>query len=138
MSTKAKGGRTRRRAEQYWRDKNYLVDRVELGGRFNTSKDLFSGVCINCWTEQRKSDEEDCCDDKRLFDGFDIIALNGKHIILIQLKTNTPPTQEVYIKFAKKFANRRVKILCMTWYDRKGWRNQWYQQNGKIREEDLR
>lgn len=115
--TRAKGGRTRRRAEEFWRNKGYLVDRVELGGKFTKSKDLFS------------SDS---------FSGFDIIAFKPKELILIQLKTNTPPTQQEYIDFAKKYASRQIKVLCMTWYSYRGWRLQWYQQNGKIREEDLR
>ena len=134
MSSRAKGGRTRRRGEEYWREKLYLVDRVELGGKFTKSKDLFSGICINCW----RKDEEDCCDDKRLFEGFDIVALNEDEIILIQLKTNTPPTQKIYKEFAIRYASETIKILCMTWYDRKGWRLQWYEPDGSIVEEDLR
>ena len=134
MSSRSKGGRTRRRGEKYWRDKNYLVDRVELGGKFTKSKDLFSGICIYCWTK----DEEDCCDQKTLFDGFDIVALNKGEIILIQLKTNQPPTQKIYKQFAKRFGNSTIKILCMTWYSYKGWRLQWYNADGTISEEDLR
>ena len=117
MSSRAKGGRTRRKAEKFFRDQGYIVDRVELSGKFTKSKDLFS------------SDT---------FSGFDIVALKPKEFILIQIKTNNPATQQEYIDFAKKYASSQIKVLCMTWYSRKGWVLQWYQQNGKIRKLDLR
>lgn len=115
--SRAKGGRTRRKAEKFFRDQGYIVDRVELSGKFTKSKDLFS------------SDT---------FSGFDIVALKPKEFILIQLKTNTPPTQQEYIDFAKKYASSQIKVLCMTWYSRDGWRLQYYFQNGNIKEIDLR
>ena len=116
-SKKNKGNRTRRRAEDFWRERGYLGDRVELSGKFAKSRDLFSSSS---------------------FGGFDIVALTSKEIVLIQVKTNQPATKQPYIDFAKKYASRQIKVLCMTWYSYKGWRLQWYLQNGNIKEEDLR
>lgn len=135
-STKKKGARTRYKALEYWQSKGYLVDTVEQGGRFNKSKDLFSRYCTNCWNVY--NEDPPCCKKNNRFSGFDIVALNKKEILVIQLKTNTPASQEEYKQFAMRFANRKLKIVCMTWYDRKGWRIQYYQQNGKVKEEDLR
>jgi hypothetical protein len=136
LSTKKKGQRTKYKALTYWQDLGYITDTVEQGGRFNKSKDLFSSYCSNCW--QRYDDETNCCKNKQRFSGFDIVALKPKEMLLIQLKTNTPSTQAEYIQFAKQFANRYMKVIVQTWYDRKGWRIQYYQANGKIREIDLR
>lgn len=117
LSKRAKGNRTRRKAEEFWRNLGYLVDRVELSGKFVRSKDLFS------------NDN---------FGGFDIVALKPKEFLMIQLKTNVPPTQSPYKKFAKKYATDQIKIICQTWYSHKGWRIQEYLQNGTIEETDLR
>ena len=134
--SRAKGNRTRRKAINYFKEDNYLVDIVEQTSRWTNSKDLFSNICTNCWNTY----EEDtaCCSNNKRFSGFDIVALKPKEFILIQIKTNNPATQQEYIDFAKKYASSQIKVLCMTWYDRQGWVLQWYQQNGKIKKVDLR
>ena len=132
MSAKAKGRRTIIKAIDFLKDKGMIVDEVELGGRFRKSKDLFSGLCTKCW----KHDCEHILEDT--FDGFDLVAMDGTNVWLIQVKTNKPPTQKSYIRFAKQFAGKYIRILAMTWYDRKGWVLHTFNKNGTVTKNDLR
>ncbi len=132
MSAKAKGRRTIVKAIDFLKDKGMIVDEVELGGRFRKSKDLFSGLCTKCW----KHDCEHILEDT--FDGFDLVAMDGTNVWLIQVKTNKPPTQKSYIRFAKQFAGKYIRILAMTWYDRKGWVLHTFNKNGTVTKNDLR
>jgi len=132
MSAKAKGRRTIVKAIEFFKDKDMIVDEVELGGRFRKSKDLFSGLCTKCW----KHDCEHILEDT--FDGFDLVAMDGTNVWLIQVKTNKPPTQKSYIRFAKQFAGKYIRILAMTWYDRKGWVLHTFNKNGTVTKNDLR
>ncbi len=132
MSAKAKGRRTIVKAIDFLKDKGMIVDEVELGGRFRKSKDLFSGLCTKCW----KHDCEHILEDT--FDGFDLVAMDGTNVWLIQVKTNKPPTQKPYIRFAKQFAGKYIRILAMTWYDRKGWVLHTFNKNGTVTKNDLR
>jgi len=132
MSAKAKGRRTIVKAIDLLKDKGMIVDEVELGGRFRKSKDLFSGLCTKCW----KQDCEHILEDT--FDGFDLVAMDGTNVWLIQVKTNKPPTQKSYIRFAKQFAGKYIRILAMTWYDRKGWVLHTFNKNGTVTKNDLR
>lgn len=91
--SKAKGRRTVTKAIAFFHDKGMIVDEVELGGRFRKSKDLFAGLCTKCW-------KLDCSCNEPRFDGFDIIAMDGSNVWLVQIKTNKPPTQKPYIRFA--------------------------------------
>jgi hypothetical protein len=72
------------------------------------------------------------------FDGFDLIAMDGKNVWLVQIKTNRPPSQKSYILFAKKFAGRYIRVIAMTWYDRKGWVIHTFNKNGTVTKRDLR
>lgn len=132
MSAKAKGRRTITKAIEFFHNKNMIVDEVELGGRFRKSKDLFSGLCTKCW----KHDCEHILEDT--FDGFDLVAIDGTNVWLIQVKTNKPPTQKPYIRFAKRFAGKYIRVLAMTWYDRKGWVLHTFNKNGTVTKNDLR
>lgn len=132
MSAKAKGRRTIVKAIEFFKDKGMIVDEVELGGRFRKSKDLFSGLCTKCW----KHDCEHILEDT--FDGFDLVAMDGTNVWLVQVKTNKPPTQKSYIRFAKQFAGKYIRVLAMTWYDRKGWVLHTFNKNGTVTKNDLR
>jgi hypothetical protein len=132
MSAKAKGRRTIVKAIEFFKDKGMIVDEVELGGRFRKSKDLFSGLCTKCW----KYDCDHILEDT--FDGFDLVALGGSNVWLIQVKTNKPPTQKSYKRFAMTFASKYIRVLAMTWYDRKGWVLHTFNKNGTVTKNDLR
>ncbi len=132
MSAKAKGRRTIVKAIEFFKEKDMIVDEVELGGRFRKSKDLFSGLCTKCW----KHDCEHILEDT--FDGFDLVAMDGNNVWLIQVKTNKPPTQKSYKRFAKQFAGKYIRVLAMTWYDRKGWVLHIFNKNGTVTKNDLR
>ena len=132
MSAKAKGRRTITKAIEFFHNKNMIVDEVELGGRFRKSKDLFSGLCTKCW----KHDCEHILEDT--FDGFDLVAMDGTNVWLVQVKTNKPPTQKSYKRFAKRFAGKYIRVLAMTWYDRKGWVLHTFNKNGTVTKNDLR
>lgn len=130
--SKAKGRRTVTKAIKFFHDKGMIVDEVELGGRFRKSKDLFAGLCTKCWLS-------DCeHPDSLRFDGFDLIAMDGINIWLVQIKTNKPPTQKHYIAFAKKFGSRYIRVVAMTWYDRKGWVIHTFNKTGTVTKKDLR
>ena len=129
--SKAKGRRTVTKSIQFFHDKGMIVDEVELGGRFRKSKDLFAGLCTKCWNMQ-------CAHEDTRFDGFDLIAMDGVNVWLVQVKTNKPPTQKPYIAFAKKFASRYIRVLAMTWYDRKGWVIHTFNKTGTVTKKDLR
>lgn len=130
--SRAKGGRTRRKAIKYLEALGFIVETTEKTGKFTKFKDTFSGFCVNCWKR-----EDECCDKKDEFEGFDIIALKPSEFIMVQLKTNSPATQRTFKAFAKKFAGSVIKIWCMTWYDRSGWVIQDYTKT-KIIKTDLR
>lgn len=129
--SKSKGRRTVTKAIQFFHDKDMIVDEVELGGRFRKSKDLFAGLCTKCWTQE-------CAHEDTRFDGFDLIAMDGVNVWLVQVKTNKPPTQKPYIAFAKKFGGRYIRVLAMTWYDRKGWVIHTFNKTGTVTKKDLR
>lgn len=129
--SKAKGRRTVTKAIKYFQDKGMIVDEVELGGRFRKSKDLFAGLCTKCW-------KLECDHSDTRFDGFDIIAMDRRNVWLVQIKTNRPPAQKPYIRFAKDFSNRYIRVLAMTWYDRKGWVIHTFNKNGTVTKRDLR
>ena len=130
--SRAKGRRTQNKAIKHLENLGYIVDVVERTGKFRKYKDLYSGFCVNCWKR-----EDECCDNKDEFEGFDIIAIKSDHTILVQIKTNSPATQRTFKKFAKKFATKHRKVWCMTWYDRSGWVIQDYTKT-KIIKTDLR
>jgi hypothetical protein len=132
MSAKAKGRRTIVKAIEFFKDKGMIVDEVELGGRFRKSKDLFSGLCTKCW----KHDCEHILEDT--FDGFDLVAMDGANVWLVQVKTNKPPTQKSYKRFAMRFSGKYIRVLAMTWYDRKGWVLHTFNKNGTVTKNDLR
>lgn len=130
--SRQKGNRTKRKAIKYLEDLGYIVDTVELTGKWTSHKDLFSHYCVNCWKR-----EDECCDKKDEFEGFDIVALKPSEFIMVQIKTNSPPTQRTFKAFAKKFAGSVIKVWVMTYYDRKGWVIQNYTPTKLIRK-DLR
>lgn len=136
MGSIAKGNRSVKKAITHEQHHGRIVEKVERGGRFAKSKDLFAGLCLNCLQDNC---EEPC---KDRFSGFDLISLekgkvNGV-IRLIQVKTNTPAVQDGYKKFASLFAGKYLRVFVYTWYDRKGFRIQEYLKNKTIKETDLR
>jgi|SRR5690625_416646 len=115
--SKAKGGRTRRKIEDYYRALGYEVACVEKGGsRYIKNRDLFS--------DKSYSDS-----------GFDSIAVANNCVTLIQCKSNRPATQAFYKEFAKKYAGEALQVIVATLIDRKGCRFQNYTNTGKIEEE---
>lgn len=131
--SKAKGRRTEKKAIEYLLDNGHIVDQVELGGRFRAFKDFMSGYCMSCFKRQ-----EDCCDSPELFEGFDLVSVKFPVVYFIQVKTNQPPTQKNYKKFAGSFAGSNLEIWSMTWMDRKGWVIHKFLPNGKVKRIDLR
>ena len=135
--TKQKGARTVKKVIETLEADGYIVDKVERGGRFTKQKDLFAGVCLNCWNKPDK--DGNCCNNPRRFSGFDLIAIHPYHPpMLIQVKTNTPPVQKDYSKFAMKYATDHLIIASWTWYDRKGFVIHEYLKDGNIDKLDLR
>lgn len=127
MNSNAKGRRNLNRAMAHQEADGWITDEVELGGKFRKSKDLFSSLCTKCW----KKDCEVHGESDR-FKGFDFIAIKPKRIRLVQVKSNKPPTQLTYKRFAKKFASRYIEVVAMTWVDRKGWIIQKFNTNGSV------
>ena len=94
-SPRQKGNRTVRRAVEFYGSQGYLVDRVEKTGRWIVDKDLFSL--------------------------FDLIGIRKNEVVLIQVKTNQPPTQSAYVEFAQKYSGTAIRVEAFTWYDRMGY-----------------
>jgi hypothetical protein len=117
MSARGKGRRTLNKAKEYYEGQGYLVDEVELGGRFRKSKDLFSS---------------------ETFGGFDLVAIKQGLVLFIQVKTNTPATQRPYKEFARKYCGRSVRVEGYTHYDRRGPVIHHFNKNGTVTKKDLR
>ena len=116
-TSKSKGARTLKKAREELEREGFIVDRVELTGKYTSSKDLFSEHC----------------------DGFDLLALNAQGVIrMVQVKTNTRPAKKTYIEFAKKYATKSIQVWGYTWFDRKGWVKQKFNRSGTITEKDER
>jgi len=95
MKTRVKGNRVQRKAIQQLEIEGYLVDKVEVGGKFAKSKDLF-GL-------------------------FDLVALHkNTKPSFIQVTCNRPHTHKKYLCFSLEYP--MVNIIQMVWYDRKGWK----------------
>ena len=108
--SKSKGNRTQRRAIEYLEKKGWEVAKCELGGKFTKEKDLF-GL-------------------------FDLVALEETaYPRFIQVKTNRPMRKKLLLDFSNKYS--KIICMCMTWYDRDGWRIQTYHR-GELFEEDFR
>lgn len=116
-NSRQKGRRTLAKAKQHYEEEGWLVDEVELGGKFRKSRDLFSS--------------ED-------FSGFDLVGLRQGKVILIQVKTNTPPNLTEYGCFARKYGGNAVLIESCTWYDRRGWVFHKFSSKGVVTRIDLR
>lgn len=145
MSTRSKGNRTKNRIKEYYQSLGYIVADGEQVSKYSKVQDLFSDYCLNCKEQCRDHKGEGLickCGDKDSeqdrFPGFDLVAINDKHTVWIQCKTNSPSTQRPMKEFAKAFVHRKRYIVCATWYDRAGLRIQKYCKNGSIIEKDLR
>lgn len=115
--SRSKGNRTLKKAKEELLREGFIVDRVELTGKYVLSKDLFSEYC----------------------EGFDLLALNDRgEIRMVQVKTNKRPKKDSYIKFAKKYASRSIQVWAYTWFDKKGWVKQKFNTTGTITEYDER
>ena len=130
--SKEKGRRTVRKAISHLENNGYIVDEVELGGKFRESRDLFAGYCVRCFVKNCNHHNA------HRFEGFDLIALKEREVCFVQVKTNKPPTQKNYKAFAKKFADTVIKVVSMTWYDRKGWVIHNFNCDGSVTKKDLR
>lgn len=117
VKTRAKGRRTLNKAKSFYEEQGWLVDEVELGGKFRSSRDLFS-------TDS--------------FGGFDLIGLLNNRVKLIQVKTNRPPTLDEYKRFAKQYAGDNVEVESYTWYDSRGPVIHKFLSNGTVKKTDLR
>lgn len=142
MSAKAKGERSVKRVIDYEKSLGNIPEKVERGGRFAKAKDLFAGVCVECWKKDPVCLSATCDPDTNRFSGFDVVSLGkegGQSVVkLIQVKTNVPAPQKKYKLFARKYASPTIRVYVYTWYDRKGLRIQHYTQRGTIKETDLR
>lgn len=110
--SKAKGNRNKRKCAEFYREKGWIVEDVENNSRFAIRKDLFNL--------------------------FDLLAIKEGVVMFIQVKSNRPPTQKPYGKWAMINCNEHIRCICWTWYDYQGPRIQEYMGDGKIKEEDLR
>lgn len=118
-----KGNRTvRKRAIPFFKDAGFLVAKVEFISRYSEAQDLFVGSLDGDYTDQ----------------GFDLICIEQNRILLVQVKTNSPPTQKWYRHFAQKYGGTNLMVFCYTWYDGDGARIQHYNQDGQITELELR
>lgn len=118
MSSRQKGGRSRRKVERLFRKWGYLVANVEKSGKFVVEKDLFA-----------LSQGEDYADK-----GFDSLALGNGNIVFIQACSNTPKAQAFYRDFAKKYADGYIEVVVATVEDYYGIKLQWYEPDGGITE----
>lgn len=116
VNTKQKGYRTVQKAITHYQEQGWLVDKVEKTGKFIVEKDLFSSEC----------------------DGFDLIGIKKNCVLLIQVKTNYPPTQKSYKTFANKYAGDNLLVQAYTWYDSKGAVIHSFLPKNKVYKEDLR
>lgn len=112
MSNRAKGARTKRKCKEFYEDRGWQVGDVEKSQKYAKTRDLF--------------------------DLFDLIAIKGRTVKFIQVKTNKPATQKPYREWAKEHCSNRVECTVATWYDYQDWRLQNYLKDGTIDEEDLR
>lgn len=116
MSTRAKGGRTRRKIQKFYKTLGYIVENVEFGTKWSKSTDLFSDALDGEFSDK----------------GFDLIGLCEESVAFIQCKTNTPAVRKYYKEFAKKYASDSLEVIVATWIDRKGLRIQKYYPDGEI------
>lgn len=110
--SRRKGARVKRKCKEYFEEEGWIVGDVEKSSRYIKNKDLFNL--------------------------FDLIAVKGKTIRFIQVKTNKPPTQKEYKEWAQKHCSCHVECVAATWYDYQNWRFQNYKEDGTIEETDLR
>ena len=110
--SKAKGNRTKRKCIKYYAGKGWRVQDVENNYKFAIRKDLF--------------------------DLFDLIAIKGRRVMFIQVKTNKPATQKDYKDWAEKHGSENLLTIVWTWYDREGPRIQQYMPDRTIKETDER
>jgi Holliday junction resolvase len=99
MNTRQKGNRTRRKAVEYYESQGWKVDTVEKAGRFIVEKDLFASLGA----------------------GFDLIGIKKNLIVLIQVKTNNPPTRKKYLIFSEQYGGTNILIESYTWFDNDGY-----------------
>lgn len=119
MSSRQKGGRSRRKVQRYLEKLGYLVSNVEKSGsRYLKERDLFA----------LSQDGE--FSDK----GFDLIALGDGNVVFVQVKSNKPAVKSFYESFSKMYCDGYIEVLVATVIDYKGIRLQWYEPDGTITE----
>ena len=115
VKSRQKGNRTQLKAIRYLEDAGFLVNKVEVGGRFEKVKDLF-GL-------------------------FDLCAIRTHDLFLVQVTSNTPHTHKKYLEFSKNYDLDQVTFAQFVWYDKpkkpRGWKFFWYTK-GKQEVEDFR
>ena len=111
-AARAKGLRTQRKGLEYYEAQGYKIDKVELGGKYAESKDLF-GL-------------------------FDAVGVRGSCVLFVQFTTNQPHTHGPYQDFARLHGYSNILVEQLVWYDRKGWVLYKYHKNGTMDREDMR
>ena len=106
MNTKNKGNSIQRKLIKRLELSDFLVSKVEKGGKFATEKDMF-GL-------------------------FDLVAIKKGTCIFAQVTCNRPHTHKAYQDFSKTYHNNGIEIWQFVWYDRKGWRTFNYRLGDKI------
>lgn len=97
MNTRNKGNRNQLKVIKHFDQLGWLVDKVEVGGKFAKSKDLF-GL-------------------------FDLVAIKDGIVKFIQVTTNRPHTHKKYQSFCDTWSHGCEQWV---WYDRQGWKLFYY------------
>lgn len=112
MNKKKKGNRNQLKAIKQLEQDNWLVGKVELGGKFEKNKDLF-GI-------------------------FDLVCVRKKEVLFVQVTSNRPHTHKTYLEFSHLYCCDNIGIQQWVYYDRKGWKKFDYFENENYHCEDER
>lgn len=86
------GHASARACKAYYEKIGYTTAKVELTGKFTPYKDMFSE-----WFETQGYEA-----------GFDMVALNEKELLLVQITTTKPKTHKPFQHFADTFPHTNV------------------------------
>jgi len=100
INLRRKGNRSRLKAIKELQEAGWIVDVVEKTNRYAKEKDCF-GL-------------------------FDLLALRGGQVMLLQISTNRHHTHFQFEEFAKKYAFNNIMIEQWVSIDRGGWKKHSY------------
>ena len=107
INKRQKGNRVQLKAIEQLEAEGWLVNKVEVGGKWEKSKDLYG-----LW---------------------DILCLSRYEILFVQITCNQPHNHKDYIEFSKKYSAANYKYQQWVWYDRKGWVKYVYYQGRQLK-----